>query len=349
MSDLLTPDVADDPGLRELIARTVDVGKLAAIRAAANLMDPAAYPLPSDPKSLERLFAARLASRPQASRQRAVQGAKRALAAASAVRGRTFKDLAGIDLKSSTPVAEHPAARAKLTAAIRSRGGTEVAHSASFEGSEADSAHKAAPGKTLRVRIHRVICSHTTDDGAWSDDEIKLGGLAIGAAGNVVKVDPFIVSKSFVDPGDEDSEHVSQVKYDPPRKFCEWTFSTSGDKWPKLYTAVLILCEEDEGGFMSFLGDLLQKLKDFATPFLSALEDVLGVFGTILGAILDGLFGWLVSLWEDDPFYPINVQATIKSAQHVFGSGTRTSDLKKYWTTMGIGKYWIYFDWQINS
>jgi len=46
---------------------------------------------------------------------------------------------------------------------------------------------------------------------------------------------------------------------------------------------------------------------------------------------------------------PISVHATLSSVKDLFDSGTTTSSVKKYWTTMGDGKYWIYFDWHVHS
>jgi len=352
MSDLITLDpILEHPQLRAAAGRTLHVAKLAALKAAANLMDAKAHPLPADPKSLERIFAARLAARPQASQRRAVERVQKVQAAASKVRARMFGDLDKLDLRSATPIATLAAAIPVRSAPAAALAGKSAAVAASAAptvteaGSPPPPAPGSPPGKTLALRIHRVICEHTTDDGLWSDDEIKLGGVLIGANGAVAVRSAFKVSDSFVDPGDEDSGHVSSVTYNPPHDFYHWSFADSGSHWPKDYTASLILCEEDEGGFTGFLLDLGNALKDVGESFLAAF----GPLGTALNWLLDNLFGWLQSLWEDDPFHPINVHAEIDSSHHTFASGTRTSSLKKYWTTMGIGKYWIYFDWQITT
>jgi hypothetical protein len=360
MSDLVTPDqFIDDPGIRAAASRTLHVAKLAALKAAANLMDPAAYPLPNDPKALERIFVARLATRPKASQQRAVQRTKQLQTATPEARGRMFGDLAGIDLRSADSIATQAvkipmrgavahvsAAKPAEHAAIASRADA-VPTTTAGSGAAPPPGPSSAPGKTLTLRIHRVICAHTTDDGPGRHDEIKLGGIVVGPNGSVTARAAFKVSGSFVDPGaEEDPGDVSSVIYNPPHDFFNWTFTASGNEWPKNYTTSLILCEEDEGGFTGFLLDLATALKDTVEPLLT---EAFGVFGTIIGWLLDGLLGWLESLWDDDPFCPITVHASIRSPHHTFASGTRTSDLKKYWTTMGVGKYWIYFDWKIST
>ena len=49
MSDLITLDpILEHPQLRAAAGRTLHVAKLAALKAAANLMDAQAHPLPAD-------------------------------------------------------------------------------------------------------------------------------------------------------------------------------------------------------------------------------------------------------------------------------------------------------------
>lgn len=348
MPSLVTPDILNENSpLRPVVMHLADVAKVAALKAAANLSDPKAFPLPDDPRSLERIFAARLATRPERSKQRAVKRAKEALAGSGKALLPALKHLAGVDMRSAKPIASQAApalAALKLSAADLERFRLEDVASDGEGSSATVKSGSLQPGKTLSVRVHQVICACTTSDGS-PHDEIKLGGVMIGPTGHTAIVAPFMVSDSFVDPGDEEEGDVSRVKYNPPRTFCKWTFENSGDHWPKTYTASLILCEEDEGGFVGFLTDVVQVIEETG---IAVLEGAFGVLGMMIGALIELLFGWLINLWEDDEFYPITVHAVIDSPQHIFSSGSRTTNLKKYWVSEGSGKYWVYFDWQIN-
>src|SRR5262245_24081998 len=87
-----TPDlVLDNPPLLRVASRVIDVVELAALKAAANLSDPRAFPLPDDAKSLERIFGARLATRPEATKQRAAAQAKMALTATDETAARALR------------------------------------------------------------------------------------------------------------------------------------------------------------------------------------------------------------------------------------------------------------------
>jgi hypothetical protein len=324
-----------------IVSRTVAMLKLAALKAAAHQADPKTYPLPADPSSFERILAARLASRPAAAQQRAAARAHSLLGGTVDARTRAFGDLGKLDVRSAKPIAElasTPLAldKAQLTKLATFRLADELIAAGAPKPPPPPS--PPAAGKLLKVRIHRVICEDETDPEPFGDDEIGMGGVTIDETGDVHKVPAFTVGTSFDD-------HEQRI-YNPPKTFASFDLTEGGSHWPKSYALSIYLSELDNGGFPGFLQDLMNEAKKWVSALVNGWIPGLG---TLLGVVLDVFVGWLVALWEDDLFPAITIQTDIKSPQHVFASGTRTSGMKKYWTQAHGGKYWIWLDWQITT
>jgi hypothetical protein len=349
MEDISYPRrVAEDPTLKSIVKRTTAMLRLCAVKAAAHLSDPAAYPMPSDPNSIERLFSARLATRPAESQQRAKQWATQLQTAPEATRTALLGELRWVDLKSDKPVATLASASAvplsisklDVEKSVTQLSALKLASATASNPPKVMSA-TVEKANTLKVRIRQVICEDETDP-QIGDDEIMMGGVTIDETGDTKKVDAFTVSNSF-----DSGEHK---KYDPPKKFCQFDI-TEGDSWPKTYTVSIILAEEDWGGFPDFLNDVLKQVKSYIGTLVGGLVGgaVGGVIGAAVGAVLGFFIDLLVSAWEDDIFPAITIDTDISSRKHVFASGTQTSSEKQYYAKAFGGKYWVYLDWQLST
>ena len=344
MEDLLDRhELMQNRSMAALVNRGVAFAKLAGLRAAAAAADPS-FKLPADPQSLEQIFARRLASLPAERRAKAAAHARRVFAATTAVRTRSFRELAVLDPKPALAVSERASAATFPIA---------------FDAAEFIAALPAAaappppppspggpPNKALQVRIRRVICEDETDAAFGSEaghDEIGMGGVSIDETGAVKKISAFTVGTNF-DDGDK-------KVYDPPKVFETWDLN-EGSRWPKPYTLAIYLSELDNGGFPSFLSETIGGVKTYLLSLLGGAIGSLGgplaaAIGAALGFILDVLISWLISIWEDDIFPAITIATNIKSFNHTFASGTQTSSVKKYWTKAHGGKYWVWLDWRI--
>ncbi len=95
----------ENPDLKAIADRVINVQKLAMHRAVANLADPKRYPLPADHKSFENIFARRLQQVPEARRQAAIAKVMPLLKGAPAERQKVHGELAAIDLTNIQSVA----------------------------------------------------------------------------------------------------------------------------------------------------------------------------------------------------------------------------------------------------
>src|SRR6266542_2376620 len=91
-----TSTVPADPALRALAERVAATFRLAVEKVAANHGDPAAYPLPDDPDSPERLLASRFTQLPPEIQQPAAERALAAVKAPEAVRVQQYGALAKV-------------------------------------------------------------------------------------------------------------------------------------------------------------------------------------------------------------------------------------------------------------
>ncbi len=95
-----------DPRIQAIADRAARAAELAVERVAANAMDPNTYPLPRDPRSLERLLKSVIDSLPAVKRQEIFARAQPGVRASAAARRSRFGDLAAVDLRASPSVTE---------------------------------------------------------------------------------------------------------------------------------------------------------------------------------------------------------------------------------------------------
>lgn len=219
------------------------------------------------------------------------------------------------------------------------------------------------PWRTLRLRVLRTRCEDETDGFLGSeagDDEMILGGHIVDATGDTKKAGILHLGHAF-DDGDD-------VTYDPPLIFGSYdlqedaTMAVNGQAvkvgWPRTYYAVVVLAEEDMGGFPDFLTHLstllIPAIKEKVTEALVAAGASLAggigaaigaALGAIFGELVDAIFGLLVSIWEDDTFVPLTLAQTLPFPMPPWGQAT-SPKAHLWWKGHG-GHYKLWFDWEM--
>ncbi|MDQ3788852.1 MAG: hypothetical protein M3422_16615 [Actinomycetota bacterium] len=159
---------------------------------------------------------------------------------------------------------------------------------------------------SLDYRIERVKCVDETNPEWPGDDEIAMGGVAVGHYGATSKVNQFMVYEDF-----DDNE--VKVYADPGKLFHRFDLTDAG-AWPRTYSTVVMLAEKDGSGFADAINSVWVKVKD---DVLAVIEKaVAGVLTGYLGAALAEAIGkavawlvgvffdWLFELFQDDLFDP---------------------------------------------
>jgi hypothetical protein len=100
---------------------------------------------------------------------------------------------------------------------------------------------------SLDYRIERVKCADETNPEWPGDDEIAMGGVAVGHQGATAKVNQFMVADDF-----DDNE--VKVYADPGKLFHRFDLTGAG-AWPRTYSTVVMLAEKDGSGFADDLFD----------------------------------------------------------------------------------------------
>lgn len=342
-----------DPKLDYIAKRVANMARLATYRVIAKVGDPSKVVAPADKSSIEAIVLSRFLAQPAVRQQRGVQKAKAFMALPVASRKRKYGELASIDLNSAKSINEMartipiPAAMRIDATHLRRLVADPSLFIEGFKQPEAEGGFTPqADFDNLRLRIRKVKCVDETDPESGGDDEISMGGVKIDETGDVTTTDAFTVRNDF-----DDGESKT---YDPPKIFAKFNLR-EGNTWPKMYYVTMVLAERDNGGLPSYLSDLFKYTKDqveswveqFGTAFLGA------EFGKIVAAIAVAAFAALLEffteIWEDDLFPVITAYASIKSLNHVFASGTRTSSEKYRWRAAHGGKYGVWFDWKVSE
>lgn len=208
---------------------------------------------------------------------------------------------------------------------------------------------------SLDFRVDRVKAVEETD--GIGDDEIVMGGLQIDADGVTKKVGQWMVNEDF-DTGDV-------VTYTGPgRQFSRFPLTATGG-WPRSFVAVVMMAEEDSGGFASAVHaawakvtDKVQKMiaeavGDFASEYVGkALGEVIGqVVGYLVGSFVD----WLIDLFGDDLFdartavaqLPHRYEFLYRNAADLGWTNHRLPTTEMRFTGHG-GDYRVNVHWQVN-
>ena len=219
--------------------------------------------------------------------------------------------------------------------------------------------------KKLLLRIIDVKCHDETGRGLEiGKDEIYLSGSAIDPDGTVRKIDYFKVG-SFDD--------GKKKEYNPPKIFSQYDYATNipmagsfslyylfgeSQQWPKTFTAILTMFEDDPGGGIA---DFTNKLVDILGPFIRdelsalALEGGTILAGPVVGAMIAAAVSYAIgkaltaikNWWEDEIFVPpLTVNTTLENFYSRW-NGSLVSPRHTLYFRDHNGKYSLHYDWII--
>jgi hypothetical protein len=144
----------------------------------------------------------------------------------------------------------------------------------------------------LALYITQVSCLDQTTPEASKGEEIALGGLALDAAGNAVKIGQFMVRDDF-------ENGVLKDYGVPGRKFCEFAVSEALTDSPRAYGVTAFLAVADRAGFSEGLAGALVK----AGPILRRAVEA-PVVAQVVGRVVERFVLWLTEAFQDDVFPP---------------------------------------------
>jgi hypothetical protein len=328
-----------DPGLQAIAESVAQAGILAAQKAAANLLDPTAYPIAPGP-SLEASFLTHLQAQPAPVRQKITTNVARLLAAPSP-----------IGLHAAEPVAPRLRAVAPLAGVKIDFGAIAAQRQARMAVPPAD----PVPPTGLRqqdivneiaLTINNVHCDQVTGLIGLESDHITISGIGIDDQGNVGNLRTCDLG-SFNN-GDDD--------FSTPNPYAVFFVDPVGN-WPKTYTAMIVLTETYSGGglqdFMNALAAVAkQDLQDAAEDVGAAIGAWIGgpigaiagyaigeVLSLVVGWVFDKVWNWLKQeLFGDDIFSPASVQ------YHAIPGSLSTAQLSFDDSAHG-GEYTVYYGW----
>lgn len=344
-----------DPKLRGIAMRIVKEMELAVQKTVAHKAEPANFPLPQDPNSVEQIVQSRFQKLHPAQQQLAVAKILPLVKANNAIRSKAFGNLAHVDLRSAIPVAKQAAdlpfpEELKMSLATLQK--IADVHGQVVQTNPGGVVVQPTTDK-LELRIHKVRCVDETgkDFNPFGDepgsDEISLGGTTVDESGDTEKVVEFKV-------GDFDDGDVKN--FSPPRRFTSFDLR-EGTDFPKSYFVTFVLAEKDFGdGLGDFLNRLLEQVKQ---KVIAALAAVVGgtigasggpigaAIGTVVGFVVGKVFEFFKSVFADDIFPPKTVSVAIPSLAHRFAGG-QTDSLDVTTRFVGHdGTYDITYDWRM--
>ncbi|PWK90229.1 hypothetical protein C8D88_101241 [Lentzea atacamensis] len=154
----------------------------------------------------------------------------------------------------------------------------------------------------LDFRIQQVKAVEETS--GWGSDEILLGGMETFHTGYTRKIKPWKVSDDF------DAGEV--VNYPAPGHKFGLFGMPKADPWPRSFVSVVMMAEEDSGGFADAVNqawlkvrdDISEKIKEAVGEWAS--EYVGAAIGEMLGKVIGFLVGdaveFIANWFKDDLF-----------------------------------------------
>jgi hypothetical protein len=364
--------------LRMVAMRALNTARLALHRAVAHHAEPQSFPIPSNARSLERLFLARFQRlRPEA-RRGSVEKVLPLITKPLAERIRIYGDLVNVNLKSTASVRAQVQAlplppeiktaieqiRRRVTASVA----REPLQPETVPAQTARSLFGGEDrGELLELRIRSVKCIEETREAG--KDEVFLAGLSFDLCrGTTTLITPFKVGKF---------KTGTEIPYEPPRPFIR--FRLGKDAEPVPFAVTLVLAEKDWGGLDKRLNDLhtvadrefLEELVMVGVAatlvpgipfFMSVGLATAGLLGGIAGVLVPVLVAAAIyllidvlpKLLSDDIFPEVPIfQAVGPLNSRLPSGGSVTPEQKELFIGPrgpGFGgKYEVRFDWRVAT
>lgn len=332
-----------DPKVLALARRVLHSVSAATARVTAHHADAARFPLPADGRAIEHVLNNRFRAMP-ADRQRRASERVTGILAQKTLRARWLGSAAGLDLRTSASVAD--LVRPKLVPADL---GLTRAYIEGLRPVAARPETGFRPLQTLdklELRIRSVRCIDETDPELFSSDTILMGATTVDESGDTKKVPSFKVG-SFDD--------GKRKTYNPPKQLTMFSV-LEGTAWPKSYFVTVVIAEQDNGGFPTFLQELYEGVKEEVIAGLAAaIGGAIGasggpigfVIGTVLGWVVGELFNLFKSWWEDDEFPPVTLRCNHAGINARWAGGATTSPEGRAWWKAHGGYYEMFYDWRL--
>lgn len=293
--------------------RIADATNALLLKVLLNRKDPAAYPLSKDPDSLERRAASALAKVTVPD----IKLLNKALADPARLK-QGLGSLSGVDLK-----AELTPSKLNAPVGVMKKGIPDV--------EKVDTPlPKATTYNRLQLILRHLYCEDETNPEA-AQDHMILGGLIVGASGNV-KIVPSVFSGIFNDGACMDfGEHLLG------------TYSLSAtSSYPKTFYAIFMLIESNRDDTEATLA-LTAALKAIATMAVTSFGGA--TVETLVQALVSTIGGLLAMFVDDDIFSPHAVSLTLSNLNQFGGA------MSDYRRTGGIvghgGRYSIGYQWKL--
>lgn len=225
------------PKLHLITDRVKGAINLAMEKVVAHNDKPQQYPLPSDPKSLERALHNLFSKLPNRKQKKMIDKASVAMNKSAAQRSQIYGDLMAVNLKSSVSIVEQvkalpPPANFKLTpkevSDLINKVKTFAVKPKVKTRSKAQPA-VAATASELKFFIDSLTCNKKSELGK---DEINLAGFAVDSVGGFLELAPFFVGKFKKG----DTKAVGQNPF---------SFKIDAIQFPATFSAGLFIIEKD--------------------------------------------------------------------------------------------------------
>ncbi|HJQ69712.1 MAG TPA: hypothetical protein VKA70_12105 [Blastocatellia bacterium] len=276
--------------VKDRLAKTIDI---ALERVIAHHENPQTFPLPNDPKSLERAFHKMFASLPRRSQKDAVERVNKTLKAGRDARTKIYGDLADVDFRSKTPIVDQVKVKPVPDAfKFTEADATELRNRLKSRAAKPRKSSKPQPAQgvealELAFEVVNLTCVRPTD---VRKDEMSLAGVGIDNVGEEINVAPFFVGNFK----SGDSLALNNKIFN---------FKLTVGQFPKTFISSIFLVETDWIRNSDFVNGLLVVI--FATASaLVAIASVMvivglagGPFAPILTAAILGAGAFLGLTW----------------------------------------------------
>jgi hypothetical protein len=272
--------------VKDRLAKTIDI---ALERIIAHHENPKNYPLPSDPRSLERAFNKLFETMPRKKQKELIEKVNKTLKAGRDARTKIYGDLANVDFRSTTPIVD----QVKVKPVPESFKFTQVDATAlgrRLKRSQKQSKQAAARGleaTELAFEVVNLTCIRPTD---IRKDEMNIAGVGVDNAGGEVNVAPFF---------------VGNFKRGDSLAFNNkiFNFKLTVGEFPKTFISAIFLVEKDWVRNSDFVNALQIVLFSVATALTAIAVGMVvvglagGPFAPILTAVILGTGAFFGIAW----------------------------------------------------
>lgn len=277
--------------VKDRLVKTIDI---ALERVVAHNENPEYFPLPSDPRSLERALHKLFEALPRRNKKDTIERVNRTLKAGRDARTKIYGDLANVDFRSKTSLVDQVKIKSvpevfKFTQAdvteLRSR--LKKPTAAKPQRSSKPVPAQGVGATELTFEVVNLTCIRPTD---VRKDEMSIAGVGIDNVGEEINVAPFFVG----DFKSGDSLALNNKIFN---------FKLTVGEFPKTFISSIFLVEQDWVRNSDFIVALQIVLFSIATALIAIASVMVvvglagGPFAPILTAVLLGAGAFFGMAW----------------------------------------------------